>query len=241
RALAAAGDPHAASDEARRMLKAHPRDADAWVELALASDALGDAAEAESAYRQALACAPGHLLARHNLGALLSRLERSDEALVELDRVMKAGMRGHAVSLNMAITLAQLGHFEQAERSFEAALQAAPGHLDTHVRLARLRFMRGQADFARSLHALAQQYPAHPQVQLAHASLLRDAGALDAARQGFAAALRHCGDEPTLLVGLALTEMEVGRFAEAAAAARAAIQQRAEYLHTATVLQSALL
>src|SRR5690606_29982414 len=27
RALAAAGDPHAASDEARRMLKAHPRDA----------------------------------------------------------------------------------------------------------------------------------------------------------------------------------------------------------------------
>lgn len=241
RAYAAAGQQQAARDEAQRMVRSHPRDADAWVELAMANDACGDTAAAESAYRRALVCSPGHLLARHNLGALLSRLERADEALVELDRVMQAGMRGHAVSLNLAITLAQLGHFDQAERSYETALQAAPGQLDTHVRLAKLRFMRGQHDFARTLRELARQHAAHPQVQLAYASLLRDAGELDVARQCFIEAAHRCGNEPALLMGLALTEMEAGEFAQAATAAIAAIQQREEYLHVGTVLQSALL
>lgn len=241
RALTAAGDHHTASHEAQRMLRDFPRDADVWVELALAADAGADVEQTQSCYRQALACNANHTVARHNLGALLSRLERADEALIEIERSIAAGARGHAVALNLAITLMQLGRFSEAERSFEAALQAAPGHLDTHVRLAKLRFMCGQDDFARSLRILAQQHPAHPQVQLAYASLLRDAGELDDARQCFARALQVCANDPPLLVGLALTEMEAGCFSAAAASARAAVDLREDYLWIATVLQSALL
>ncbi len=241
RAQIAAGEHHIAMEDARRMLRIFPRDADAWVELARAADQVGQCEQAESSYRRALGYQPDHLLARQNLGAMLSRLGRADEALVEIERAVAAGARGPAVCVNLAITLAQLGRFEQAERSFEAALQDAPGYLDVHVRLAKLRFMQGQSDFARSLRGLADQYPAHPQVQLAYGSLLRDAGDLDAARQCFVMALHAGVNDPALLIGLALTEMEAGRFADAMAAARAAVEQREDYLHIATVLQSALL
>lgn len=237
----AAGDHRAARDEAQSMLRVMPRDADAWVELALATSELGAVDAAEAAYRQALAIQPGHAIARHNLGALLSRLERADEALVEIEHTLVSGVRGHAVLLNLAITLAQLGRFEHAERSFEAALQAAPGHLDTHVRLAKLRFMRGQPDFARSLHQLATLHRAHPQVQLAYASLLRDAGELPRAREVFTEAIGACDQDPVLAMGLALTEMEAGCFEQALPWVRAAVAARATYLHVSTALQSVLL
>lgn len=241
RTLNAAGRSREAEVEAAQLTRDDTTDAEGWAELAAAYKAQGKLTEAESAYRTALARRPSFAVARHNLGSLLSQLERADEALQEIDRAAADGVRGHAVHLNRAIALMQLGRFEQSEQQFEQALQASPGHLDTHVRLAKLRFMRGDPDFARSLRALTEAAPRIPEVQLAHASLLRDAGRLVEATECFRDALSVCGQQPALLMGLALTAMDAGIPQQALEPARAAVRAQPEYLHVSTCLQSVLL
>jgi Flp pilus assembly protein TadD len=150
-------------------------------------------------------------------------------------------VKGHAVHLNRAIVLQQLGRYETAEQDFERAVQLAPAHVDTQARLAKLRFMRGDPDFTRSLRAALAVNLRNSQLHLAHASLLRDAGRLPEATAAFHEAIGHCGEEPALLMGLALTAMDAGIPEQALAPAQAAICAQPDYLHVSTCLQSVLL
>jgi Flp pilus assembly protein TadD len=241
RTLNAAGRSQEAEVEASKLTREDAADAEGWAELAAAYKAQGKLTDAESAYRTALARKPSFAVARHNLGSLLLQIERADEALQEMDRAAADGVRGHAVHLNRAIALMLLGRFELSEQQFEQALQQAPGHLDTHVRLSKLRFMRGDPDFARTLRALTTAAPRSSEAQLAHASLLRDAGRLAEAAEAFRNAIAVCGEQPALLMGLALTAMDDGIPEQALEPARAAVRAQPEYLYVSTCLQSVLL
>ena len=241
RTLNATGAHAQAQVEAARLTVDDSGDAEGWAELAAALKGQGRLLEAESAYRTALARRPSFPIARHNLGSLLSQLERADEALMELDRAAAEGVRGHAIHLNRAIALLQLGRFEDSEREFERALQLAPDHIDTQVRLAKLRFMRGDEDFARSLRSRVAAAPRNTELQLSYASLLRDAGRLAEATAAFHSAMLSCGEQPALLMGLALTAMDAGIPAQALPPAQAAVRAQPQYLHVSTCLQSILL
>jgi len=241
RMLSAAGSFQQAQIEAFALVHDDATDAEGWAELAAALKGQNKLSEAETAYRAALARRPGFAIARHNLGSLLSQLERADEALREIDRAAEAGLKGHAVHLNRAIVLQQLGKFEAAEQEFERAVHLAPAHVDTHARLAKLRFMRGDPDFTRSLRAAVAANWRNSPLQLAHASLLRDAGRLPEATATFQEAIAHCGEEPALLMGLALTAMDAGIPEQALAPAQAAVRAQPDYLHVSTCLQSILL
>ncbi|MBL8270914.1 tetratricopeptide repeat protein, partial [Steroidobacter sp.] len=241
RTLNAAGAHQQAQLEAAQLVRDDAADAEGWAELGAALKGQGQWTEAEAAYRTAIQRRPSFAIARHNLGSLLSQLERADEALLEIDQAAAAGLKGHAVHLNRAIALLQLGRFEDSEREFERASQLAPGHVDTHVRLAKLRFMRGEADFTRSLRAVVASNLRNSELQLCHASLLRDAGRLPEATAAFQDALSHCGQQPALLMGLALTAMEAGIPEQALAPAQAAVRAQPEYLQLSTCLQSILL
>ena len=241
RTLNASGAYEQAQIEAAALVRDDNSDADGWAELAAALKGQGKFGEAETAYRTALQRRPSFAVARHNLGSLLSQLERADEALIEIDGVLASGVKGHAVYLNRAIALQQLGRFEESEREFERAAQLAPTHADTHARLAKLRFMRGEADFARGLRAVAAANLRNPELQLSYASLLRDAGRIAEATAAFENAIAHCGEHPALLMGLALTAMDDGIPGRALAPAQAAVRAQPDYLHVSTCLQSILL
>jgi tetratricopeptide (TPR) repeat protein len=241
RTLNAAGAHPQAQVEAAALVHDEPADAEGWAELAAALKGQGKFSEAEAAYRAALARRPAFAVARHNLGSLLSQLERADEALREIDRAFEAGLKGHAVHLNRAIALQQLGRFEESEREFEQAAQLAPAHVDTQARLAKLRFMRGDADFTRGLRTAVAENLRNSQLHLCHASLLRDAGRLPEAASAFQDAIAHCGEQPELLMGSALTAMDAGIPEQALAPAQAAVCAQPEYLHRSTCLQSILL
>lgn len=241
RTLNGAGAHSQAQVEAAALVHDDATDAEGWAELAAAFKGQGKFSEAEAAYRAALARRPSFAIARHNLGSLLSQLERADEALREIDRAVEAGLKGHAVHLNRAIALQQLGRFEESEREFEQAVQLAPAHVDTHARLAKLRFMRGDPDFTRSLHAAVAANSRNSQLHLCQASLLRDAGRLPEATAAFQDAIAHCGEQPELLMGLALTAMDAGIPEQALAPAQAAVCAQPDYLHVSTCLQSILL
>lgn len=241
RTLNAAGAHSQAQVAAAALVHDEPDDAEGWAELAAALKGQGQFSEAEAAYRAALARRPSFAIARHNLGSLLSQLERADEALREIDRAIEAGLKGHAVRLNRAIALQQLGRFEASEREFEQAAQLVPAHVDTQARLAKLRFMRGDADFTRGLRAAIAGNSRNSPLHLCHASLLRDAGRLPEASAAFQRAIFQCGEQPELLMGLALTAMDAGIPEQALAPAQAAVYAQPDYLHVSTCLQSILL
>ncbi len=218
----------AAAGEAQQLLAANARDAEAWSTLGIALRGQGRHAEAEAAYRKALDIAPGYAAARHNLGALLSQQQRAEEALAELDRAAGAGLVGREIAFNRGRALADLARFDEAEQSYLAALAADPGHLDTQVALAKLRYMRGDRDFAREFQRGEQARPSDVRLRMAHGQVLRQAGDAVAAERILRDVLKSEGFIPEVASALAIVLHEQGRLAEAATEARAARDARPE-------------
>jgi len=173
---------HAEAETECRGLVATTRTAAAWSALGVALRAQGKVLEAEAAYREALAVSPEDQLSNHNLGALLSQLERAEEALGHLDRAAKSGGTSFELAFNRARALMQLSRLEESQVSFEKALALKPTDPLAHSNLARLRFMRGDIHYARDLEAVASRSRDATLVLLL-AQIRRQAGELEPARR----------------------------------------------------------
>jgi Flp pilus assembly protein TadD len=204
-----------AESEARRLIQSNARDAEAWSALGVALRGQDQAAAAEAAYRKALEIQPGYAVARHNLGALLSQQQRAEEALAELDRAAAAGARGREISFNRGRALADLSRFEEAELAFEAALAVDPAHVESHVALAKLRYMRGDAQFTRSFALGERARPGDLRLGLAHGDLLRMAGNPAAAESLLRGMRQVHPQSPEAASALAIVLHEQGRLEEA--------------------------
>jgi len=128
-----------------------------------------------------VAARPAYPLAHHNLGALLSHLDRAEEALASLTRARSLGLTGFALAFNRARTLLALYRVDEAEEAFEEAVAIEPLHAEAQLNLARLRFMRGERDFARDIAAAASVNKDDVPLQLMFGTVLTRAGDLDAA------------------------------------------------------------
>ena len=98
--------------------------AGAYVNLAICREVAGDAAGAESAYRGAVAADPRHETARVNLGMLLARAGRLQEAGAELSMALEPA----AVHWHLAHALADADRPEAAARHFRAAASLDPAY-----------------------------------------------------------------------------------------------------------------
>lgn len=225
RLLLETGAADQARQEARTLASQNPRDAEAWHVLGAAQRALGDLVDAESSYRQALALRPQYAVARHNLGALLGQMQRAEESLLELEKAAELGVSGRELQFNRARALLELGKLDETEAALCAALRAAPEDLDSHVLLAKLRFMRGDADFLRELRA-ASLRSCRPQLRLALGDLLRRSGCLAEAEKELRAYIAAEGWTPQLGTSLAVLLQEQGRLAEARSESSAALLVR---------------
>ena len=228
RVLNEAGIFDAAGREAGKLLARNPNDAEALVALGVALGGQGRFAEAEARYRKALDIAPEYGAARHNLGALLAKVERVEESLQELDRAAAAGVRGVEIDFNRASALMKLYRFEEGEQLLAASVKASPAYADAQKLLAQFRFMRGAEDFTRELSSAVNEFPDNPELQLAYAQVLHGANRLDEAEAALQAAVTHCGSNPRLLGLLASVYQEAGRFEEALASAEAAVAANPE-------------
>lgn len=223
RVLNEAGIFNAAEQEANRLLDRNPKDAEALVALGVALVGQSRFAEAESKYRRALEIAPDYGAARHNLGALLAKVERVEESLQELEHAAAAGVRGVEIDFNRASALMKLYRFEEGEQLLATSVKASPTYSDAQKLLAQFRFMRGAEDFTSELARAVHQFPANPELQLAHAQVLHGANRLEEAEQALKTALTHCGSNPRLMGLLASVYQEAGRFEEALERAEAAV------------------
>lgn len=211
-----------AEAECRAVLNRRPQDQEAGALLAYSLSNQNRNTEAEAAYRSALELRPSDTWLTHNLGSLLSRMERAEEALEQLDKVAPRGVANFELSFNRGRTLALLNRIEEAEAEFLSALAVNPRHIEAHVNLARLRFMRGDADFTRSFDDATLAHPGDLPLQISLAVVERCAEQWSRAEDRLQGLLRTHGSVPEVRAELAHVYQESGRIAEAEAQAQAA-------------------
>ena len=231
-----------AESEARALVVRDNRDAEAWATLAGAQRDQGKLAEAEASYRKALAVRPEYAVARHNLGALLGQLERAEESLAELDRAAQLGATGPELHFNRARAFTELGRFDEADATLVAAVRQWPEALEAQIMLAKLRYMRGDANYTRELVA-AVSGSANPALSLTLGDLLRRGGQLQAAHGVLRAITERFPGVPQVMSSLAVVLQELGDLEQAlkhARAANAALPEDADIIENliAILLQS---
>jgi tetratricopeptide (TPR) repeat protein len=180
-ALVAVGRNPEAIAHARAAADAAPKDAEALFTLGLA-ESEHDVDAALAAFRSVLARAPDHTLTRYNLALLLNRMDRLDEAITELTRVIALDPKPEA-HYALGIAWWHRGDAARATAAFEAAIALDPKHAGAFHKLgvvrAAERDWRGAAAALRRALALR---PDVPEVHHAFARVLSASGDEAAAR-----------------------------------------------------------
>jgi tetratricopeptide (TPR) repeat protein len=101
--------------------------------------------EAEMNLQQALAIQPNHVRAHNNLGMLLARIGRPQEALSEFHL---AGCRDADAYVNLAFALTLEQHWPEARQHYQHALQADPSSLAAQKGLRELEQLIARMDSA---------------------------------------------------------------------------------------------
>ncbi len=240
RLLNETGQSKKAEIEAHELIGRNADDVEAWAVLGVSLRNQGRYGESEAAWRKALEINPRYGVARHNLGALLAQLSRSEEALVQLDLAATAGVRGLEIDFNRASVLMALYRFAEAEQLLVSMVKTTPRATNAQVLLARLRFMLGKEDFLQELAAAVESYPGDAELRLGYSRVLRGADRFDAARSMLQDALQRQDADPRLLGELAGVHQDAGDFEQALECARQATQQLPDETEFSDILIDAL-
>lgn len=204
-----------AESECRTLLSSDESDGESWVILALTLTEQSRLSESEAAYRRAIAIDPTNPIAHHNLGALLSRMDMPELALVSLDRARTLGVGGYELVFNRGRAYLDMNELDAAEREFEQAVTLQPSNAEGQGHLARIRFMRGDPKFARSLADAAAADREDFNLQLLLGQLLWRAGNLVAAETILHDVLRRADSQPHARTVLAGILLDAGMLGEA--------------------------
>ena len=122
-------DTAGAERELAVILDAHPEDAQALQMLGLIRAAQARLDEAESLYRRSLASDPVQPAVFHNVGNLLRRVGRTQEAISALKQATALKANYAEAHLSLALAYADLGDHAGAEKSARDALRYQPNYL----------------------------------------------------------------------------------------------------------------
>jgi Tfp pilus assembly protein PilF len=116
----------------------------------------GRLAEAESAYRMALAIVPGDPAATHNLGVAIAAQGHHRAAIDCFEEALRADPGLVSAHYNRAVALMRLGEKQQAIKAFSRAAALEPQHYEAHRALGFLWLSQGER--GRALDHLARTY-----------------------------------------------------------------------------------
>ena len=201
-ALFQMGDPNGAFAEFEQILRSSPDFALAHFSLGVLLEGAGRRPQAIERFEAAVRHEPTYVEARLALASLLRRQGRLEDALVQYELVMERGAAGdprvEEAPFGHAITLVRLGRYPNARDRFVEGMAAYP-------------------DQPFFVHALARLLSGVP-----------DAGVRDGARAlALLQALPDAAQRLDLGESMAMTLAEMGRFPEAAAWQREAIDRAA--------------
>ena len=116
----------------------------------------GRPAEAERAYRAALAIAPGDPALTHNLGVTVAAQGRHRDAISCFEEALRADPAYASAHYNRAVALLRLGDIQEAIKAFSRAAQLEPQHYEAHRILGFLWLAMGER--GRALDHFARTY-----------------------------------------------------------------------------------
>ena len=127
----------------QKALKAQPGSAEIYCDMGYSLYLQNRWQEAEMNLRQALALQLDHARAHNNLGLLLARTGKADEALEEFYR---AGCRDADAHVNLAFALTLDRHWPEARQQYQQALQAEPSSVPAKKGLQELEHVLARLD-----------------------------------------------------------------------------------------------
>ena len=116
----------------------------------------GRLAEAESAYRAALAIVPADTAVTHNLGVAIAAQGRHREAIGCFEQALRVDPGYVSAHYNRAVALTTLGETQEAIKAFSRAATLEPQHYQAHRALGFLRLSQGER--GRALDHFARTY-----------------------------------------------------------------------------------
>lgn len=174
----------------------------------------GDAAQATSAAREAVAANPQDAAAHRLLAAALQLGGDREAALAAVDAALELHPEDAGLHVERAALLLTGRQLDAAESALARAVGLDPNQFVAYVMQGQIALARGDIDEAdRIARTAARIAPAHPQVAAIEGMVALRRGDADRALAILAAAARTAPDEPTLRNALGFAYMAKGHFA----------------------------
>ena len=173
------GDLPTAKEKLERAEKENPRDPNVHVALALLNERLNNSPKVDEEYRTALRLAPKDPDISNNYAVFLCRSKRYDEGV---RRFMESATNAlyqtpEAAYTNAGVCLRAADKLDEAERSFQRALQLRPNFAEAAYQLSDLELTRGKTTDARTrLDQFLGAFNATPELLLLGVRIARAGG-----------------------------------------------------------------
>jgi arylsulfatase A-like enzyme/tetratricopeptide (TPR) repeat protein len=235
--LARLDDARGAAEQYEQAVALRPDHVEAHNNLANLLVREGRWTDAVARYVRAAELRPFSPEIQRNLGSALARTGRIDEALAALRRSVELQPGSLEARLLLGNTLRQAGRIDDAAQEFRRVLEAGSGKegapvAEAHFHLASIHLAQGRVDEALAGFAEATRLRADwaaPWIVLARirASYPEEAVRDPAEAVGFAeqAVRLTAGADPSALAALGIAQASAGRFDQAVATSRAALDR----------------
>ena len=236
RALLAAGRPDDAIVSFEKGLQYYPESAELHDHLGLALASKGRLADARSEFIKALEIKPDYADANHNLGRALAIAGQLDQAEPYLEKAVEINPRFAEAHADLGRLLAAQGKYDQAAPHLEKAVSLKPDLVEAHYYLGALLYYsqgRPQEALAQWHEALRVNPNYLPALNDAAHALAASPNAADrngpeAVSLAERAVQLSGGQNPIYLETLAAAYAEAGKFPDAIATARKALDLAAQ-------------
>jgi tetratricopeptide (TPR) repeat protein len=146
--------------------------------------------DTETLYQTTILKNPDCWMAHYNLGILLGKMGRTDEAMAHYQKTLELNPKHAKAHNNLGLLLAMMGRTDEAMIHFQKALELNPKHVEAHNNLGILLAKMGRTDeamvhFQKALELNPNYADAHNNL----GNLLTNKGQLDEAMAHFQKAL----------------------------------------------------
>lgn len=224
-----------------RALQAHPDDAQALANRALARRALGDLSGAAQDLQRAVQVEPGVVRVWQVLAQVLSVLGRVDQAVDAARAAVRLQPDDPAGLDILATTLHATGQAQEAQRTFQRVLALDPRHASAHLHLGLMAQEQGAHRLAAShLGAAVGLAPEVVPAWLSLARSLRELGRYDKAVEVLVQARQHHPQAADLHAEEGQVWLRAGQPQQARASLEAALDLDPQHLYAAQALGTLL-
>jgi len=196
----------------------------------------------ESLWTHTLACTSGNYVAHNNLGNVLLKMSKVDEAIAHFQKALQSKPDFAEAHLNLGIALLQQGHVDEAIVHCRTALRIRPDFAEAHLNLGMALLQQGHVDEAIAQYQKALQIV--PDSAIAHNNLgnaLFQKGKVDEAIVHFQKALESQPDNAKTHNNLGSALFKKGDVDEAIVHFQKALQIKPDYAGASYSLGNAVL